>query len=442
MKITKFTMEEVRCFSERQTLEIRPLTFLVGENSTGKTTALACFHVLANYLRHEGVDFNSHPYSMGTFKDIVRNSRKKEKAFKLAVTYQRADEAVELTVEFVEKKGGIEPTVSSVTVKPADGEIVFKIGNSLGMGMRLTDSDKERNQYRIVCESDRLDRFALYPFHRFSRDPSLDSRGESDEKNSLARYLEARRNSVGRIFQPSGIWSSSTFSMSPVRSQPKRTYDPTREFNDPEGSDVPMLLMRTKATQTKDWDALKKQLVEFGKSSGLFQNLEIRNLGRSLGAPFQLKFKVRGPSANIVDVGYGISQVLPILVRILNSEIPGRTRRIYRDAPYFLLQQPEVHLHPRAQAELSSLLVQLADTSNQSFIVETHSDYMIDRARIDIRKGHIRPEDVSLIYFEPKGNIVKVHNIGFDEMGNLVNVPAHYRDFFLKETDRLMGFED
>ena len=84
MSITQFTMEEVRCFRERQTLEIRPLTFLVGENSTGKTTALACFHVLANYLRGMGVDFNgkpsnSHPYSMGTFKDIVRNSKKREK---------------------------------------------------------------------------------------------------------------------------------------------------------------------------------------------------------------------------------------------------------------------------------------------------------------------------------------------------------------------------
>ena len=78
MSITQFTMEDVRCFSERQTLEIRPLTFLVGENSTGKTTALACFHVLVDYLRNRGVDFNLHPYSMGTFKDIVRNSTKKK----------------------------------------------------------------------------------------------------------------------------------------------------------------------------------------------------------------------------------------------------------------------------------------------------------------------------------------------------------------------------
>ena len=51
MNITQFTMEKVRCFAESQPFEIRPLTFLVGENSTGKTTALGCFQVLANYLK-------------------------------------------------------------------------------------------------------------------------------------------------------------------------------------------------------------------------------------------------------------------------------------------------------------------------------------------------------------------------------------------------------
>ena len=109
MSITQFTIEEVQCFGERQTLEIRPLTFLVGENSTGKTTALACFHILADYLRGRGVVFNGlpsnlHPYSMGTFRDIVRNSRKKEKVFRLEFTSKHADEDVQWTVEFIKKR--------------------------------------------------------------------------------------------------------------------------------------------------------------------------------------------------------------------------------------------------------------------------------------------------------------------------------------------------
>ncbi len=433
MNITQFTMEDVRCFSERQTLEIRPLTFLVGENSTGKTTALACFHVLANYLQGEGIDFNADPYSMGIFKDIVRNSRPKETTFKLGFT----TETDELTVEFSEKIGGIEPAVSLVKLKFSDGEIVFKLeNNSAEKRFRLVSFDRKHNQYKINCGTNFLDMFYAHSFFRFLQfEARRFLEGDTEGKEALISYLETLRNSEKGQYSPWDIgYHLSAFSTSPIRSRPKRTYDPTREFNDPEGSDVPMLLMRIKATQQKQWEALKTQLVEFGKSSGLFQNIEIKNLGRSLGAPFQLRFKVRGPNANIVDVGYGVSQILPILVHILNSDIDEMT--------HFLLQQPEVHLHPRAQAELSSLLAQLTRQSNRSFIIETHSDYMIDRARIDIIRGNIRPEDVSLIYFEPKGRIVNVHNIGFDKMANMVGVPPHYRQFFLKESKRLMGFED
>ncbi len=441
MNITQFTMEEVRCFSERQMLEIRPLTFLVGENSTGKTTALACFQVLANYLCGEGLDFNAAPYSMGIFKDIIRNGRPKEKIFKLGFTI----ESVKWMVEFEEKSEGIEPVVNSVQLKFPDGKIVFKIrGNTTKSPMRLVSFDKKHNYYEINCDPDLLDMLpssSLFRFLQFESSHFLE--GDAEGKTALANYLEMLQNSEKERYNPWSVGPHlSVFSTSPIRSRPKRTYDPTREFNDPEGSDVPMLLMRMEATQQKRWQTLKAQLVAFGKSSGLFQNIEIKNLGRSLGAPFQLKFKVRGPNANIVDVGYGVSQILPILVHVLNPETSRRSSRSLREMTYFLLQQPEVHLHPRAQAELSSLLANLGSQGNRSFIIETHSDYMIDRARIDIIRGNIRPEDVSLIYFEPKGNIVKVHNIGFDKMANMVGVPPHYGDFFLKESKRLLGFKD
>ena len=435
MSITQFTMEEVRCFAERQTLEIRPLTFLVGENSTGKTTALGCFHVLANYLHGKGLDFNFPPYSMGTFRDIVRNSRPKAKTFKLGFTTDIA----EWIVEFGEKIGGIEPAVSSAKLKFSDGEIVFKIEDGSAKRQdRLVAFDKKRNYYEVNYDHEDLELLLERPSFCFLGSRSVRFlKGDSEGKTALANFLKPHENSEKPPDRPWDIGSRLTVSsMSPIRSRPKRTYDPTREFNDPEGSDIPMFLMRIEATQQKQWEVLKTQLVEFGKSSGLFQNIEIKNFGRSLGGPFQLKFKVRGPNANIVDVGYGVSQILPILVHILNSNISGH------EMNFSLLQQPEVHLHPRAQAELASLLTQLASQSDRSFIVETHSDYMIDRARIEIRKGNIRPEDVSLIYFEPKGRIVNVHNIGFDKMANLTNVPTHYRDFFLKESKRLMGFED
>ena len=428
MSITQFTMENVRCFAERQMLEIRPLTFLVGENSTGKTTALGCFHVLANYLRGDGVDFNLDPYSMGTFKDIVRNSKKREKNFKLGFNSKYNNENIEITVEFVEKKAGIEPVVNSVIMKLVDGKIIVRSEEAMGRELRLDSFDEQQNRYRIACDTDRLNEYSVYFFF-----PPF--RAESEREIIFKKYFEEIikkfEGSPWDIFRTCPV-----FSTSPIRSRPKRTYDPTREFDDPEGSDVPMYLMRVEATEKKNWEDLKTQLVEFGRNSGLFENIDVRNLGRSLGAPFQLQVKVRGPKANIVDVGYGVSQILPILVQVLSPNVSGH------EMSFSLLQQPEVHLHPRAQAELSSLLAKLANQSNQSFVVETHSDYMIDRARIDIIRGNLRPEDVSLIYFEPKGNIVKVHNISFDKMANMVGVPPHYGEFFLKESKRLLGFKD
>ena len=434
MNITQFTMEEVRCFAGRQEFNIRPLTFLVGENSTGKTTALACFQVLANYLNGLGIDFNSHPHSMGTFKDIVRNSRKTEKAFTLGFTFESKNENIECTVEFVERTGGIEPVAKSVIVKFADGEIVLSADDTREMD-RLASFDKERNRYCLD-----VDFAALNVRPPFSLLGSFSHRweGQSENERALTDYLAKKNENSGISRYPlRDIWHpTSVLSSAPIRSEPKRTYDPTRFFYDPEGGDVPMLLMRMQATDKKRWEALKARLVEFGKRSELFQNIEIKRLGRSLGAPFQLKFKIRGPSSNITDVGYGVSQILPILVYILDPDISGN------QVNFSLLQQPEIHLHPRAQAQLSSLLVTAASQGGRTFVVETHSDYMIDRARIEIRKGNIRPEDVSLIYLEPKGRVVKVHNISFDKMANMEGVPPHYREFFMTEYRRLMGFED
>ena len=132
-----------------------------------------------------------------------------------------------------------------------------------------------------------------------------------------------------------------------------------------------------------------------------------------------------------MDVGYGVSQSLPILVDVHNQH-----------ECIFLLQQPEVHLHPRAQAELASLFVASYKKNNNCFMIETHSDYIIDRIRILAKKQVIDPDDVSILYFAPERNSVKIHNIGLDGNGDLEGVPEGYRDFFIRESDQLLGFAD
>ena len=106
-----------------------------------------------------------------------------------------------------------------------------------------------------------------------------------------------------------------------------------------------------------------------------------------------------------------------------------------------LIQQPEVHLHPRAQAALGSLLLRLAKAEDKRFIVETHSDYLVDRARMEVRDGGgVTPEDVQIVYFDRKdGSTVDICPLELDDHGNLIDTPAGYRDFFLREEQRFLG---
>ena len=114
-----------------------------------------------------------------------------------------------------------------------------------------------------------------------------------------------------------------------------------------------------------------------------------------MNEPFQLQIKIRGTKNNLLE------SVMAI-VRYANL-----TRIFTMENATLLIQQPEVHLHPRAQAELASLFIDSIADRKQKFIIETHSDYMIKRARIEIRKGKISKDDVSLIYMEPKGGKLK-----------------------------------
>ena len=440
MAITQFTIEEVRCFADPQHFNIRPLTFLVGENSTGKTTALASFQVLADFLSGKGVDFNRSPYSLGIFKDIVRRSMKPEKSFSLGISVEDKDEKVAFKVEFIEKDGGLEPAVKSMSVKFSDGEIVLVSRDNIKWRFEPKILDEKGNQYHLDVDTERLNgKDPFFPLIYFVN-KRMDEK--SEHQSALSRFLREKIEEADGFLSPGYEPNIPAFSTSPVRSRLKRTNDPTRETIDPDGGDVPMRMMLMGSTSPEKWENLKHVLVRFGENSGLFQSIDVKNLGNSAGAPFQLTVKVRGPTVNIVDVGYGVGQILPILVNVLDDEL-ARGRSSSGGFPtYHLMQQPEVHLHPKAQAELSSLLAQLASIGNQSFIVETHSDYMVDRARIEIMKGNIGKDDVSLIYLEPKKNVVIVHNITFDEMGNLIGVPPHFRDFFLHESSRLMGFGD
>ena len=451
--ISKFFLRDVRCFEGEHSFEIRPLTFLIGENSTGKSTVLGCLQALGTFLEHHqrNVDFNSEPYQMGAFSDIVRRSRPRKQEFQLGVetTYHNGA-TFRYFLTLVEKERGSEPFIRSARWVFNDGEVVLS----------APDDDRHRAEHRVHVTQTAPARFHVQlndvkltlclnllglPYMKDYFEAAVSyqhSDGDSQQDSGVAAknlqdFINQKSSQEGHYhrrspFGPSfGLSSFPIQSIAPVRSKPKRTYDPLIETETPDGSEVPVALMNLSISRKAKWNDLRRRLMDFGQASGLFSDIAIRKLGGSRGDPFQLQIKVSGPRVNLMDVGYGVSQVLPILVRILTGQ-----------RATFLLQQPEVHLHPKGQAELASLLVDVHQRRSTAFVIETHSDHMIDRVRIEIKQGRIRPDDVSLIYLEPVGNHVKTHNIRFDAHANMVSVPQHYRHFFLKEADQLLGWVD
>lgn len=131
MNIQKLIIEDVRCFAGRQEFNIRPLTFLVGENSTGKSTVLGCLDALVRFVRARGpyadLDFNVQPYQMGVFADIVRRSRPGKKNFRLGFESrsENKNENIEYVLTLAEKEKGSEPVVQAQKLSGCNSEIIF-----------------------------------------------------------------------------------------------------------------------------------------------------------------------------------------------------------------------------------------------------------------------------------------------------------------------------
>lgn len=431
----RLILEDFRCFAGRHEAPLAPLTVLAGENSSGKSSFLAAIRLAwdAAY-RREPADFNEEPFLLGAYDQIAtyrRGRPGRAQSFKIGVVVRarfRGRRSACISVESGFGRSGSQPLVTSRTLAVDEYAISLSSLNERaprlvvswpGGNSELVDAPQNSDSiiptlpFSLMAWSDM---FLFLEGSARSRSPKLVSR------KIPSAVIEQLSLSTRELRANLGV---RPYALAPVRATPKRTYDPIRALPDPEGEHIPMVLSRLLANP-RQAPELSKRLQEFGKQSGLFEDVEVRRLRREED-PFQILVKLGSQTRNLIDVGYGVSQILPILVEVLTGP-EGRT---------YLIQQPEVHLHPRAQAALATLLGTLVKEGRCRLVIETHSDYFIDRLRLDIRDGKtLTPKDVSLLYFERNATGVTIHPIGLDDQGNLVDAPPTYRQFFLEEERR------
>lgn len=131
-----------------------------------------------------------------------------------------------------------------------------------------------------------------------------------------------------------------------------------------------------------------------------------------------------------VNVGFGLTQVLPILVAVLSAKVND----------LILIENPEVHLHPAGQALMGSFLALAASTGPQ-IILETHSDHVLNGIRRAVRKQTLTPQQVALHFFRPpQQGLDQVVSPQIDPVGNIDIWPEGFFDQFDKDMNHFAGW--
>lgn len=220
--------------------------------------------------------------------------------------------------------------------------------------------------------------------------------------------------------------------ISPIRALPEKFYKYRRKIS-AHGSHFASMWMDVFEFSNSDQFSY---INLFGKEAGLFDRVSVKKISNKIqDSPLVVTVHRNGKDFALNQVGVGVSQIVPVLIESAYSQSMA--------SHVLLIQQPELHLHPVAQAALGSYFFTSAKNGLKA-VIETHSSYFIDRFRSEIRdniKGDIidaAPDSVRIIFCtnSDAGNAVQI--IGVDAEGRFVNDPDEYHNFFIQETLRTM----
>jgi predicted ATPase len=223
----------------------------------------------------------------------------------------------------------------------------------------------------------------------------------------------------------------SVFYVGPLREYPKRLYLWSGEIPDHVGArgDRAIEAILAATDRSFNWKAKQRtkplpQLVaERLSSMGLIYDFEVKPLG-----PHRKEYEVlvqtsaKLPFVKLTDVGFGVSQVLPVIVECFY--VPRRSIVIF--------EQPEIHLHPRVQADLADLFVDAIRAREDGtprdcqFIIESHSEHFLRRLQRRIAEEELSKEDAALLFVHTEGASARIGELDVDSYGNIKNWPEGF----------------
>ena len=488
--LKSISLENYKCFKNSGEIEIAPLTVLCGVNSSGKSSILKSLLMLKqsyenNYNKGELL-FSGKDVDNGTFRDITLNGM--EKTFTLNTSFiinesvinrenkekYHADSScfkdlIKIFEKFNLNKFKVYFNIS-INIKVL-GNINPKspfqgIRNSI-LNYNISIQICEKNNDSCIYESSIFFtkghnkkytiKFVNFPLIKEEKNDFYINEKIEDcscyfngikivkiysDKPSINYDMN---NFLPNVYTLFDIVSSQFFNikhLTPLREDPSRRYVITHGITEtsPGGEDFAQILSQY-GTQSKDFTFIKgskdSECTFYNENTTLSNAVQIwssyLNMGKLNLEHNEEILKVNVSGHNLIDVGFGISQSLPILVAGLQA--PKESTIIF--------EQPEIHLHPKSQMNIADFLLSLS-LSNKNVIVETHSDHIINRIirRILENKDKTLYDNVKIYFVKQKlnekyGIISTINPVQIDMVKGFIEADEDFFSQFSSESMKI-----
>lgn len=425
--LKRLKLENFKAF-ESLDLELAPVTVLFGPNSAGKSSALQFLLLLkqtkesANQKQAFALDG---PYvNFGTFADIIyRHDESKDISWSVGFHHlpnlkidQDLDTFNKLssTNEF-----SVGACIGSIKQAPATKCIRYSFS-----GASVTMQRDTKDPSRFLINSDGIEGFGLENNRNTSGRSLAPVRGYAFPDQIRTSYRNADiLSDIQFTFEEYLDWM---YYVGPLREAPLRHYmwsriQPLGVGSRGERTIEAILAASHVFTPHPDGSEARipfqEAIAYWLKEMRLIHSFSVIEIapGTNIWAA-KIKVTQEAPEVFLSDVGFGVSQVLPIIVALYYA--PGWS--------VILMEQPELHLHPRAQTVLAELILSVSKMRELQVIVETHSEHLLLRLQRKIAENSIKRDDVKLYFFSIKDGQSVAEPLRLNDLGEIENWPENF----------------
>jgi len=440
--LTQLSVANFKSWRSIPQMRLAPITGLFGTNSSGKSSILQLLLMLKQTVessdRAQILEFGGERSltNLGSFGDVVFNHAKPGKLdfslrwepFKILVfeNPESKDSTHFVTTDMgfscqLDENGSGRVSVSQFTYSPLlshPDSAIFQFG--------LTRKESTGGAYQFICQTKNTFQIPRNPGRPSELLSPVKFYGFPDQvyaQYKNAGFLSEFQLAFEKLF-------GTLYYLGPLREFPRRYYgwngsEPTDMGQRGERVVEALLAARERGPYISTGpgrghklQTLEERIAYWLKELGLIHDFRVEPIAKDSNI-YKVRVQ-RSPSSAevlITDVGFGVSQILPVLG--LCYYVPEKS--------VVLLEHPEIHLHPSAQAGLADVFIDAVKNRNIQIILESHSEHLLRRLQRRIADETHKPDDTALYFCEMGKESSSLIPLDLDSFGNITNWP---KDFF------------